>query len=62
VFQVSTGLKDEDFETQHNLFQEHIIDNPKPYYRYDQSLEPDVWFDAVKVRELFYSLKSYWIV
>ena len=49
--QVSTGLKDDDLETQYNLFQEHIIEKPKPYYRYDQSLEPDVWFDAAKVNK-----------
>ncbi|CAB3985626.1 DNA ligase 1-like isoform X1 [Paramuricea clavata] len=49
---VSTGLKDDDLETQYNLFQEHIIDKPKPYYRYDQGLEPDVWFDTAKVWEV----------
>ena len=49
--QVSTGLKDDDLETQYNLFQEHIIQKPKPYYCYDQSLEPDVWFDAAKVNK-----------
>ncbi|XP_028395470.1 DNA ligase 1-like [Dendronephthya gigantea] len=49
---VSTGLKDEDLEAQYNLFQEHIIAKPKPYYRFDQSLEPDVWFDAIKIWEV----------
>ena len=49
---MSTGLKDDDLETQYNLFQEHIIDKPKPYYRYDQGLEPDVWFDTAKVRRI----------
>ena len=56
---MSTGLKDDDLETQYNLFQEHIIDKPKPYYRYDQSLEPDVWFDATKVKKsVFFYIKK----
>ena len=48
---MSTGLKDEDFEEQYKIFQEIMIEKPRPYYRYDQSLEPDQWFDAAKVME-----------
>jgi hypothetical protein len=27
----------------------HIIDKPKKYYTWGETLVPDVWFDAVKV-------------
>lgn len=52
ICKVSTGLKDEDLEEQYKIFREHIIEKPKPYYRYDQNLAPDHWFDAVKVWEI----------
>ncbi|XP_046856445.1 DNA ligase 1-like isoform X2 [Xenia sp. Carnegie-2017] len=49
---VSTGMKDEDLDRQYTILQEYIIGQPKPYYRFDSSIEPDVWFDAVKVWEI----------
>lgn len=34
------------------FLKQHIIPAAKPYYRYDRSHEPDVWFDAVQVWEV----------
>ena len=30
----------------------HIIDKPRKYFSWSENLEPDVWFDAVKVWEV----------
>lgn len=36
----------------HDVSQEHILPKPRPYYRVDQSAEPDVWLEAVQVWEV----------
>ena len=52
VSQIGTGFSDEDLQKHTNFFKQHIIQQPKSYYRYDSSLEPDHWFDAVQVWEI----------
>ncbi|XP_049603673.1 DNA ligase 1 [Syngnathus scovelli] len=52
VCKIGTGFKDEDLEQHHKFLKEHILDKPRPYYRVDQSAEPDVWLDAVQVWEV----------
>ncbi|XP_053507185.1 DNA ligase 1 [Ictalurus furcatus] len=52
VCKIGTGFKDEDLEQHYNFLKEHVLPKPRPYYRVDQSAEPDVWLDAVQVWEV----------
>jgi len=52
VCKLGTGFTDEDLETHTKFLKEHVIDKPKPYYVYDDTLEPDVWFEPVQVWEM----------
>ncbi|XP_063070014.1 DNA ligase 1 [Engraulis encrasicolus] len=52
VCKIGTGFKDEDLEQHYNFLKEHIIPKARPYYRVDQSAEPEVWLDAVQVWEV----------
>ncbi|XP_030631185.1 DNA ligase 1 [Chanos chanos] len=52
VCKIGTGFKDEDLEQHYNFLKEHILPKPRPYYRVDQSAQPDVWLDAVQVWEV----------
>jgi DNA ligase-1 len=49
---IGTGFSDEDFLTHSNFLKDHKISKPKPYYRYDQTLSPDHWFEPVQVWEI----------
>ena len=52
ICKIGTGFKDEDLEKHHSSLQQHVISNPKPYYNWNETLVPDVWFDAVQVWEV----------
>lgn len=52
VCKLGTGFKDEDLENHTKFLKEHVIDKPKSYYVYDDSLKPDVWFESVQVWEI----------
>ncbi|KAL4149160.1 hypothetical protein QTP88_003163 [Uroleucon formosanum] len=52
ICKIGTGFSDEDLQTHTEFFQHHIIDGPKSYYRFDQSHEPDHWFETVQVWEI----------
>lgn len=52
ICKLGTGFKDEDLENHAQFFQNHIIKQPKSYYNFDESLVPDVWFDAVQTWEI----------
>ena len=50
--QIGTGFSEEDLDTHCKFFADHLIPKPKPYYRYDESMVCDVWFDTVQVWEV----------
>lgn len=52
VCKLGTGFKDEDLEKHTTFLKEHVIEKPRPYYVFDESLKPDVWFDTVQVWEI----------
>ncbi|XP_062586978.1 DNA ligase 1-like [Saccostrea cucullata] len=52
ICKIGTGFTDTDLEKHASFFKEHVVEKPKPYYRYDSSVEPDHWFDAVQVWEV----------
>lgn len=49
---IGTGFSDEDLQKHTTFFKQHVIPQPRPYYRYDSQHEPDHWFDAVQVWEI----------
>ena len=49
MFQIGTGFTDEVLDKHYQFFKDQVIEKPKPYYRYDDGAEPEVWFDAVQV-------------
>nr|XP_022318029.1 DNA ligase 1-like [Crassostrea virginica] len=52
ICKIGTGFTDVDLEQHAKFFKDHVTEKPKPYYRYDSSVEPDHWFDAVQVWEV----------
>lgn len=48
----STGFSDEDLLNHTEFFKPHVIQNPKSYYMYDSSHEPDDWFEPVQIWEV----------
>lgn len=51
-FQIGTGFSDEALQKHTTFFKQHVIPQPRPYFRYDSQHEPDHWFDAVQVWEI----------
>ncbi|XP_023229272.1 LOW QUALITY PROTEIN: DNA ligase 1-like, partial [Centruroides sculpturatus] len=52
VCKIGTGFTEEELELHNTFFKQHVISNPKSYYRYDSSVEPDEWFEPVQVWEI----------
>lgn len=52
MLQIGTGFSDDDLQKHSTFFKDHVIPQPKSYYRYDSSLAPDHWFDVVQVWEI----------
>ncbi|KAK4337263.1 hypothetical protein RND71_043261 [Anisodus tanguticus] len=52
ICKLGTGFKDEDLEQHYKFFQEHKSSGIKKYYKCDESIKPDVWFEPVQVWEI----------
>jgi len=52
VCKIGTGFSDEILEQFAEFFKDKIISKPRPYYRYSDQVEPDVWLDASVVWEV----------
>ncbi|XP_017466539.1 PREDICTED: DNA ligase 1 isoform X1 [Rhagoletis zephyria] len=52
ICKIGTGLNDDDLNAHAKFFKEHTIPAPKSYYRFDPTLAPDTWFEAVQVWEV----------
>lgn len=40
---IGTGFSDENLEQFAEFFKDKVISKPRPYYRYSDQVEPDVW-------------------
>ncbi|KAJ3050910.1 tRNA ligase [Rhizophlyctis rosea] len=54
ICKIGTGFSEEQLAEHAKFFKAHIIDRPRPYYRYTDTpnLRPDVWFEPVQVWEV----------
>lgn len=46
------GFTEEDLQKHSDFLKNNIIPNPKSYYKYDSSHEPDDWFEPAQVWEV----------
>lgn len=46
------GFTEDDLQTHSKVLEEHVINGPKLYYRFDSNIEPDVWFEPIHVWEV----------
>jgi DNA ligase-1 len=49
VCKIGTGFSEEELERQAAYFKDHLISEPRAYYRVGENVKPDVWFDATQV-------------
>ncbi|KAJ3037303.1 tRNA ligase [Rhizophlyctis rosea] len=54
ICKIGTGFSEEQLAEHAKFFKDHIIDRPRPYYRYTDTpnLRPDVWFEPCQVWEV----------
>nr|CDJ80666.1 DNA ligase and ATP dependent DNA ligase domain containing protein [Haemonchus contortus] len=52
ICKIGTGFSDEDLKSQYELLKPFVIEKAPSYYAFDESLKPDVWFDANVVFEV----------
>ncbi|XP_072214320.1 LOW QUALITY PROTEIN: DNA ligase 1 [Excalfactoria chinensis] len=52
ICKIGTGFTEESLEKHYNFFKEHVLTQPRPYYRWDNAVAPDHWLAAVQVWEV----------
>ncbi|CAG9463109.1 unnamed protein product [Pedinophyceae sp. YPF-701] len=52
ICKIGTGFSEQQLEDLANTLNEHLIDKPRPFFTYGETLVPDVWFDAKVVWEV----------
>ena len=52
ICKIGTGFSDEDLNTLNDLTKATVIEQPRSYFKYGESVKPDVWFDPKFVWEV----------
>uniref|UniRef100_A0A8V0XPV3 DNA ligase 1 n=1 Tax=Gallus gallus TaxID=9031 RepID=A0A8V0XPV3_CHICK len=52
ICKIGTGFTEESLEKHYNFLKEHVLTQPRPYYRWDNAVAPDRWLAAVQVWEV----------
>jgi DNA ligase-1 len=52
ICKIGTGFTDDDLARHYEVLKNKSLEAAKPYYRYDSSLAPDVWFEPCQVWEV----------
>ena len=49
ITKIGTGFSEEGLEAHFKALDGHVIDAPRQYYKWNERLEPDVWFEPTQV-------------
>ncbi|XP_010214149.1 PREDICTED: DNA ligase 1 [Tinamus guttatus] len=52
ICKIGTGFTEESLEKHHSFLKDHVLPQPRPYYRWDSGAAPDHWLAAVQVWEV----------
>lgn len=52
ICKIGTGFSDDDLAQHTAFFKDHVIKEPRSYYRFNQSHVPDDWFEVCQVWEI----------
>ena len=48
ICKIGTGFSDDDLKAHTESLAQCVISTPRPYYCFDSTIEPDLWFDATQ--------------
>ncbi|NXD18512.1 DNLI1 ligase, partial [Nothocercus nigrocapillus] len=52
ICKIGTGFTEESLEKHYSFLKDHVLPQPRPYYRWDSGAAPDHWLAAVQVWEV----------